>query len=69
MANNKEVRPQEAEDNCWGCRITGALFGLGGGGYMAAQLLREPAPVGPHRAGILLAASFVFAAGMYRAFF
>ncbi len=54
--------------DCLGCRITGGLFGIGGGGFIASRLLEEPPPRGAHRAALVAMAGAVFCMGMYRAF-
>jgi hypothetical protein len=61
--NDKEA----AGLDCLGCRLTGFAFGLGGGGYLMAQMLREPPPTGAHRAAVLVTAATMFAFGVYRA--
>lgn len=62
-----DASPNSSND-CMGCRITGGLFGVGGAGYMASHLLSDPPPKGSHRISIMIAASTIFAMGMYRAF-
>jgi hypothetical protein len=57
-----------SSEDCLGCRITGAVFGVGGAAYLASPLLlADTPPRGAHRAGILIAASCALAVGLYRA--
>lgn len=53
--------------DCLGCRVTGALFGVGGAGYLGAMLLQEPPPRGAHRYSLIATAATMFVFGMYRA--
>ncbi len=67
-AGGEAQKPAQKPD-CLGCRLTGGMFGVVGGAYMASTLLHTPAPVGMHRFGIIAAAGSMFAFGMARAFF
>lgn len=53
--------------DCLACRMIGMAFGVGGGGYLMSQLIKEPAPKGAHRYAIVGTAATMFALGMYRA--
>lgn len=67
----QQTQPQGAaarEEDCLGCRALGCLFGVGGGGYLASALLRDPPPKSAaHRYSIVAAATAMFVMGMYRA--
>jgi hypothetical protein len=53
--------------DCMGCRVTGLLSGLGGGGYIASRLWEAPPPRGAHRVTLVVSAAALAALGLYRA--
>lgn len=64
-----QQQPGARRQDCMGCRMLGAMFGVVGGAYIGSTLLHTPPPVGAHRLGIIFAAGTTFGLGMYRAFF
>lgn len=61
---------QPRPHDCLGCRVTGGLFGLAGGAYLASHVFLAEKPMARgHKYATLAAAGAVLAAGMYRAFF
>lgn len=66
--NGDQPQPAARRADCLGCRITGAVTGVGGAAFIASRLLEEPPPRGAHR-GVLLASSAVLAGlGLARGF-
>jgi hypothetical protein len=50
-----------------GCRVTGLMLGLGGGGYVSSRLFEHPKPVGAHRYTLIAVSASLFALGIGRA--
>lgn len=67
-------RPQEAAaaagkqvpEDCLGCKVTGLMLGLGGGGFLSSRLFVQPYPVGAHKAVIIASSAALFALGVGR---
>ena len=53
--------------DCMACRVSGTVVSLGCSGFLFSQLYRKPAPVGAHRAAILVVAGSFAAMGVLRA--
>ena len=68
-AASNQQQQGAARQDCMGCRMLGAMFGVVGGAYIGSTLLHTPPPIGAHRIGVIFAAGTTFAMGMYRAFF
>jgi len=69
MSENKSQETEIPKEDCLGCKVSGALFGVGGGLYTAASLFKEPVPTGAHRYTVIAVSMSMFGLGVYRALF
>jgi F0F1-type ATP synthase assembly protein I len=70
-AQQQQQQQQQGEQgvssDCLGCRVTGLMLGLGGGGYVSSRLFEHPKPVGAHRYTLIGVSAGLFALGIGRA--
>jgi hypothetical protein len=66
MQQQQQQQPL-APGDCLGCRVTGLMLGLGGGGYVSSRLFEHPKPVGAHRYTLIAVSASLFALGIGRA--
>jgi F0F1-type ATP synthase assembly protein I len=68
-AQQQQQQQQEkgVSSDCFGCRVTGLMLGLGGGGYVSSRLFEHPKPVGAHRYTLIGVSAGLFALGIGRA--
>jgi hypothetical protein len=67
-AGKQQQQEQPAvSGDCLGCRVTGLMLGLGGGGYVSSRLFEHPKPVGAHRYTLIAVSAGLFALGIGRA--
>uniref|UniRef100_A0A383WAI9 DUF4536 domain-containing protein n=1 Tax=Tetradesmus obliquus TaxID=3088 RepID=A0A383WAI9_TETOB len=66
VSQQQQEQPAVSGD-CLGCRVTGLMLGLGGGGYVSSRLFEHPKPVGAHRYTIIAVSAGLFALGVGRA--
>jgi hypothetical protein len=57
---------QQPVEDCLGCKVTGLMLGLGGGGFLSSRLFVHPYPTGAHKATIIASAAALFALGVGR---
>jgi hypothetical protein len=63
----QQEEEQVVSGDCLGCRVTGLMVGLGGGGYVSSRLFEHPRPVGAHRYTLIGVSAGLFALGVGRA--
>jgi F0F1-type ATP synthase assembly protein I len=63
----QQQQEQGVSSDCLGCRVTGLMLGLGGGGYVSSRLFEHPKPVGAHRYTLIGVSAGLFALGIGRA--
>jgi hypothetical protein len=63
----QQQQEKGVSSDCFGCRVTGLMLGLGGGGYVSSRLFEHPKPVGAHRYTLIGVSAGLFALGIGRA--
>lgn len=67
VSQQQQQEQPAVSGDCLGCRVTGLMLGLGGGGYVSSRLFEHPKPVGAHRYTIIAVSAGLFALGVGRA--
>eukprot|EP00878_Enallax_costatus_P000924 GHUV01001054.1.p1 GENE.GHUV01001054.1~~GHUV01001054.1.p1 ORF type:complete len:111 (+),score=45.88 GHUV01001054.1:535-867(+) len=62
-----QEQQQQMPADCLGCRVTGLMLGLGGGGYVSSRLFENPRPRGAHRYTLIGVSVGLFGLGISRA--
>lgn len=62
-----QEQQQQLPADCLGCRLTGLMLGLGGGGFVSSRLFEDPRPRGAHRYSLIGVSLGLFALGIGRA--